>query len=349
LYLSIQLFGVVDATSWSTRLFAIPDAYLSIVEQGLRILPDDGQPLQAGWMITGANHGGPPAFARDNVLSRPCLRIEYANLYNRLVKDYEELAKMKFINRFDATRLSRPLVSLESMERFPLLESMLFGLRPRERRLKRHNVLGSESLRIYFGYPETYKLLTDLADPDVKRVMHDREFTDKLASHSALMSEDGKTYRTTQWNIVNFSSGGLLVQTEETAFTNPIQPGQLVAFNPNAEELKRPMLGYVTRINRPLEQQVEIAIVRLSTYAEVAIVQDEHDINATKGKGVILFNTLDHKWALIARHDYEFVNGTPLRLIREDNKRVPARLGNVMLTKQEFVVFELSAPGMKQH
>lgn len=349
LYLSIQLFGLLDATSWSTRLLSVPDGYLSMMDAAVQILPDNGAPLEPGWLVTAANHNAPPAFTRDNVMSRPTIRIEYSMLYNRLVQDYEELAKMKFIDRFDPDRISRPLISLEAMERFPVLESMLFGLRPRERRLKRHNVFGQESLRIYFGYPEAYRLLSDLAAADIKKAMDNREFTDKLASHSALMSEDGKSYRTTKWSIVNFSSGGLLVQTEETGFTNPIEIGQLIAFNPNEEELRRPMLGYVTRINRPLEHQVEVAIVRLSTYAEVAIVQDEHDINLAKGKGVILFNTLDNKWALIARHEYQFFNGTPLRLIRENDQRVPARLGHVLLTKQEFVIFELSAPGLSQH
>ncbi|MEJ2397264.1 MAG: hypothetical protein P8Z67_03170, partial [Gammaproteobacteria bacterium] len=130
--------------------------------------------------------------------------------------------------------------------------------------------------------------------------------------------------------------------SRESSFTMPIQIGSLVAFIPNPE-VKRPLLGYVSRINRPNDQQVEVAIVRLSSHAEDAIVQDNE--NKT-GKGVIIFKTLDNKWCLVARHDYEFINGQPLRLLREDNKRVPARLGNALLTKQDFIVYELSSPGL---
>jgi hypothetical protein len=55
---------------------------------------------------------------------------------------------------------------------------------------------------------------------------------------------------------------------------------------------------------------------------------------------------MEGRWCLIASHDYDFVSGTPFKLLRENNQTLPARLGNVMLTKQEFIVFDLSAPGM---
>lgn len=345
LYLSIQLFGLVDAPSWSTRLFQAPDAYLDCVDNAIVIEPETGKQMVAGCLLTHIDNKGPPLFQREPHMPEPRICIEYPNLYNRMVSDYEELAKMKFIGRFDPGKLSRPLLELETIERFPFLEAMLFGLRPRERKQKRHAAFGHDHIRIYFGFRDIYRLLMDLASQDVRQIADGRAFMDSLAGYSAGVADDHSVSNRTRWEIANFSTGGLLVITRESSFTVPIQIGSLVAFIPN-KDVKRPLLGYVSRINRPSDQQVEVAIVRLSSHAEDAIVQDDEAKPGKHGKGVIIFKTLDNKWCLVARHDYDFVSGKPLRMIREDYKRSPARLGNVLLTKQDFIVYELSSPGL---
>lgn len=345
LYVSIQLFGLVDAPSWSTRLFHAPDAYLALVPNAVNFHPDSKKELEPGWLITHIDSRQPPQFQRDPHMPEPRLLLEYANLYNRLIKDYEELAKMKFLGEFDLEKLSRPLLDLEQIERLPFLESMLFGLRPRERKQKRRAAFGNEKLKIYFGFKDTYRLLMDLADDDVKRITKTRAFSDSLAMSSSFMADDAKGYKNAHWEIVNFSTGGILVLTKESSFTNPIQIGQIVAFNPNPD-VKRPLLGYVSRINRPNDQQVEVAIVRFSNHAEAAIVRNEQHEGSINGEAVLVFKSMEGRWCLIATHDYDFVSGMPFKLLRENNQTIPARLGNVMLTKQEFIVFELSAPGL---
>lgn len=344
LYVSIQLFGIVDAPSWSTRLFHVPDGYLETIDNPVSIHAAHRQELQPGNLLTGVDHGAPAIFQRDPRLVEPCIIIEYTTLYKQMIQDYEELAKMKFIGNVDSTRLPRPLQTLEPMERLPFLEGMLFGLRPRERRQKRHAVFDNEHLRLYFGFRDGFRLLMDLADPDVRRVADTRAFMDILAGHSVGLA-DNNTFNQTKWQIANFSTGGVLIVTRETNYTTPIQIGQIVTFN-TAQDMKRPLVGYVARIHRPSDQQVEVAIVRLSTLPESAVVISDTGKQAGKQHGVILFQNTEGRWCLIARHDYEFISGTPLRLTRENNKTLPARLGNVMLTKQEFVIFELSAPGM---
>lgn len=344
LYFSIQLFGLVDTPSWSTRLFHAPDAYLETVDNAMQLQADHNELIQPGWLLTGIDHGGPALFNRDTRLLAPRILIEYSNLYNRMVMDYEELAKMKFIGNVDASKVSKPLLSLEPMERLPFLESMLFGLRPRERRQKRHAAFGSESLRMYFSFREAFRLLMDLASPDVRRVADSRAFIDTLASHSAGIN-DSSGYDQTRWEIANFSTGGILVVTRESSYTTPIQVGQIAAFI-SGKESKRPLIGYVTRIHRPSDQSIEVAVVRLSSHAESALIVSEAGKYANQRLGVILFQNMEGRWSVIAKHDYDLVSGTPLRLVRENNKPLPARLGNVLLTRQEFVVFELSTPGM---
>lgn len=344
LYFSIQMFGLLDTPSWSTRLFHVPDGYMDMLDNAILLQLDHQQELVPGFLQIGIDHGGPAVFQRDIRMQAPCLLLEYSQLYNRLIQDYEELAKMKFIGNVDASRLNKPLLSLEPMERLPFLESMLFGLRPRERRQKRHAAFGSEMLRLYFGYREAFRLLVDLASPDIKYITQSRAFVDTLASHSSGITESNGMEQT-KWEIANFSTGGLLVVTRETTYTTPIRIGQIAAFI-SGKEMKRPLVGYVTRIHRPNEQNIEVAIVRLSNHAEAALVTCDTGKLAGQRLGVILFQSPDSRWCLIARHEYDFVSGTPLRLARDRDTAIPARLGNVLLTKQEFVVFELSAPGM---
>lgn len=346
IYTSIQLFGLVDAPSWSSRLFHGPDAYLAYVTDGMNLHSDTHKQLEPGWLVTHIDNKSAPLFKRVPQMSDPSVLIEYSNLYNRLIMDYEELAKMKFLGTYDDKKLSKPLLDLEPMERFPFLEAMLFGLRPRERKQKRHAAFGHEQLKLHFGFRHTYSLLMDMADENVKRMTHTQAFSDSLTSTSSALVENLSDYKNTSWEIVNFSTGGILVLTRETSFTHPIQLGQIVAFNPNPDVI-RPLLGYVSRINRPSDQQVEVAIVRFSNHAEAAIAQfDKKHNGKLVGEGVVIFQSMEGRWCLIASHDYDFVSGTPFKLLRENNQTLPARLGNVMLTKQEFIVFDLSAPGM---
>ena len=205
LYVSIQLFGLLDAPSWSTRLFHTPDAYLETVSNGITIYQDDGAELEPGWLATNIDHKGPPLFQRESFFVEPSVKIEYSNLYNRLIKDYEELAKMKFIGRIEQDKLSKPLHDLESIERFPLLETMLFGLRPRERKQKRHAAFGHETLKIIFGYPNTYRALNELACEAVGRITRTSEFQENLTGLSAVMSDKASAINNTKWEIVNFN------------------------------------------------------------------------------------------------------------------------------------------------
>jgi hypothetical protein len=187
----------------------------------------------------------------------------------------------------------------------------------------------------------------DLANPDKARVKESRQFIDTLAMSSAMLAEEEKHYMAASWTITNFSSGGLLINTVETDFSNPIQIDMLVAFTmPDNKE--NPILGFVRRLNRPDARQVEIAIVRLSNYAETAGIQDLNDIDTATAKAVILIKGVRNEWNLIIKTSMPYVKGQPLKLIRANGSRLPVRLGEVVYTKKDFKVFELRSPGLEE-
>lgn len=347
LYLSIQLFGLLDVTTWPTRMFHIPDGYLDLLAgEGLKVVADNGEELKPGFLLTYYKNEMPPVFKRSDSLPSPLIQFDYTRLYNMLVKDHKEIGKQQFLDEFDESKFSRPLAEIRVVDRVPVIELMILGLTSRERRQKRHASFDDSNLSVYFGFHEVNRLLKDIIAPDQARVRESRQFIDTLAMSSALLAEEQKSYMAASWTITNFSTGGLLMSTEETDFSNPIQIDMLVAFT-MPDNKKHPILGFVRRLNRPNSKQVEIAIVRLSNYAETAGVQDQNELDSSTAKAVILIKDVRGEWNLIIKTSMPYIKGQPLKLIRANGSQLPVRLGEVVYAKKDFKVFELRSPGLE--
>jgi len=346
LYLSIQLFGLLDVTTWPTRMFHIPDGYLDMMGgEGLKVVADNDENLKPGFLLTYCKSEIPPVFKRNENMPAPLIQFDYTNLYNILVKDHKEIGKQQFLETFDESKFSRPLVEIKESDRVPVIELMIMGLTARERRQKRHASFGDKGLSVYFGFHDVNKLLKDLIAPDQSRVKNSRQFIDTLAKSSALLAEEEQSYMSASWNITNFSAGGLLINTEETDFSNPIQIDMLMAFTmPDNKE--QPILGFVRRLNRPNSKLVEIAVVRLSNYAETAGVQSQDELDSSTAKAVILIKDVRGEWNLIIKTSMNYSKGEPLKLIRANGSHLPVRLGEAVYTKKDFKVFELRSPGL---
>ena len=346
LYLSVQLFGLLDVTTWPTRMFHIPDGYLDMLAgEGLKVVADNGGNLKPGFLLTYYKNEMPPVFKRREDMLPPLIQLDYTNLYNVLVKDHKEIAKQQFLEMSDINQFSRPLSEIKESDRVPVIELMIMGLTARERRQKRHASFDDKGLSVYFGFHDVSQLLSDIIAPDQSRVKSSRQFIDTLAMSSALLAEEDKNYMLASWNITNFSAGGLLINTEETDFSNPIQIDMLMAFT-MPDSKKQPVLGFVRRLNRPNAKLVEIAVVRLSNYAETAGVQSQDELDTSTAKAVILIKDVHGEWNLIIKSSMHYSKGEPLKLIRANGSHVPVRLGEAVYTKKDFIVFELRSPGL---
>ncbi|MDH5445366.1 MAG: hypothetical protein OEY52_07400 [Gammaproteobacteria bacterium] len=341
LYLSIQLFGVLDVTTWPVWLFQVSDQYLGYIEDGLRLIPDHGQDVVEGWLISSINHNAQAAFNRNEGMKSPSIIIDYSAMYNFLVEEHGILTKNRVLEDYDESSLSEPLRSIHKYDRVPVLETILLSLRKRERHQKRHAAIGSEVFQVYFGFEESYRLLSDLAHLDKSELKEMRDFVDTLAGKSSIVLDEEQG-GFDGWEMINFSSGGLLLATEESDFTTPIEIGQVVTFTP-AEKDSPPLLGCITRVQRSNYRNVELAIFRISTHAEAVLVVSTEQ-NANKGLPVILMRDMDKKWKVLIPNQYGMVTGTPLKVIRADGKKIPARLGSLWLVKNKFTIFELSSP-----
>ncbi len=347
LYLSIQLFGLMDVSTWPTRMFHLPDAYLDYLDgEGMKMLFDDGEKLSPGFLYTDLYQDMPLRFDRPTMKHEPAVQVDISGLYNALVKDHEAIAKMKFLADFDATKLSRPLQKMEEEERIPVLDMILLALQPRKRQQQRHAVFSDDSLKVYFGKREVMHLLADLTRNDFKEVARSRQFTDTLAQQSSMFAEDDDMHMRSNWRMVNFSTGGMLLRTRETDFSNPVQLGQLMAFVPE-DNIRKPTLCVVVRLQRYDDGFVEVALRCLSNHAEAGFLFEQSAMETDKGKPIIVFRDLNDHWFLIVNPAYDFVPGAPLWLIRSKGSRIPVRLGDIWMAKKEFLIFEMRSPGLK--
>ena len=346
LYLSLQLFGLLDVTSWPTHLFHVPHGYIASLNPGIKVTGDDGQPLKEGCLLTWLENDGPPRFERPEQTKGLAIQLDYTQYYNRLVKDYEAIASMKFIDAYDPKNLSRPLFRLKEEDRVPVLQMMLTSLRKRQRNTRRHALFSDNVVRVYFGLGEVLRLLTDLRREDSEFVMQSRQFTDSLAQYSSLVTMGEKPSVSTQWQIQNFSAGGVLINTMETDFSTPVALGQLIAFIPT-EEVSEPSLGFVCRLNRPQNQMVEVGINRLANYVEVLLIEGIGGTDEKRYIPAMLIQDGADNWQLVTQPRDDLKPGLPIKLLRAGAK-APARLGDVFLTKKEFTVFDLRSPGLQK-
>ncbi len=347
LYLSIQLFGVLDVITWPAHLFYFPDSYLAHLDSALRIYDDNGQTLEPGWLITFLLNDGPPEYKRTDSMTAPGVRIDFSILHNALVAEHELLAKMIFLSTIDNSKLSPPLAKLKDQDKIPVLEMVLMALKRRERHHKRHNVYGSQKLFVNFGFNESYKILSGYAKPENHQDTSMLENIELIQQESIKLSDElsVKVSNSSSWQIINFSSGGLLISHDSVIKSNTLQVGQILSFKSN-DNSNLPLLGYVGRMHRLHDQRVEISIIRMASYAESALVLDQKSSPSDRGNPVILSQDMNERWQIVLLHEYGYISGTPLKLIRSNGLVILLRLGDIWMSKRDFTVFQIRSASL---
>ncbi|VAW92934.1 hypothetical protein MNBD_GAMMA22-538 [hydrothermal vent metagenome] len=347
IYLSIQLFGVLDVITWPAHLFYFPDSYLAHLDSALRISDDNGQKLEPGWLITFLLNDGPPEHKRTDSMTAPGVKIDFSILHNALVTEHELLAKMIFLSAIDNSQLSPPLANLKDQDKIPVLEMVLMALKRRERHHKRHNVYGAQKLFVNFGFNESYKVLSGYAKPENNEDKSMLENIELIQQESIKLSDElsVKVSNSSNWQIINFSSGGLLISHDSVAKSNTLQVGQILSFKSN-DNNNLPLLGYVGRMHRLHDHRIEISIIRMASYAESALVLDQQSLSSDTGHPVILSKDMNERWQIVLLHEYGYISGTPLKLIRSNGSILLLRLGDIWMSKRDFTVFEIRSASL---
>lgn len=344
LYISLQLFGILEINSWPPRLYHVIDEYLDLVNPDLELLTDTGGPLQKFQLLGWLGDEKQLAFEHTEAVKPPSIILDFAALATRLTRDYEAIGKMKFIDTFDEKKLSPPLRKLNDEDRIPVLQSVLEKLHHKTRQSKRMSVFQDNGIDVYFGIKEAGALLVKRAGKDMRRLLLKCDIPLPIAPGSELAQYIRSRQKENHWQLVNFSATGVLLNSFEDEFSSQVNLGQLVVFFPSAD-VSNPSIGYVRRINRAQDRLIEVALSLLSNYAELVIIQLADMDGQERLLPAFLVLGQDDNWQLLNVTNAPLKSGMPLKLIRETGT-VPARLGEAQMSKEEFGVYQLRSPAL---
>ncbi len=358
IYLSIQLYGLMDTNSLFSRNLHIIDAYLADVIDGLEMNSDDGSPLQMGEIIIYSNQKTIPYFKRqsDNTIVNGrsvdestisemvlALRIDLVPLELLLIKEHKKLIVL-FESELDEGK--RAVTSQEDLARLSIVDVMCGRLRLKQRKEIRENVAGQEIIYVYNGFMPVFKFLveTSYEDDDVeKELADDHELRDALASHSALIASGVEAVFFGEWYVVDRSEGGVHIRTQESQFTTAMFVGQLLTFSYSREELKTSELGYVARLSRGKVGIIEVTIQVLSKNPEATAIQSEFlSKNEMALPAIILKDENTEKsQRIVLHHSHHLPPGTVIQVERE-SEQYECVVADIMQTQREFIVYGLN-------
>ncbi len=332
-YLSIQLTGLLDVISWPTHLMYVVDRYLAELNPALITKRDDGAVLPPGHVIVYQNQGVPPGFHRSQDELGDALLVDVRPLIQRAAADRRVLNLPK-----DESRLSAPIIHLDEGDRIPILDLLLHKVRPQQRSEERHAVFEARDARVYGGFEEVYRLLRSAARRDGEEAREEQRFWDTLAQHSKIIVNDAGEAMP-RWIVSNESDGGVQLRIQESQYGMILQVGRLVAYAFAGEDAAAAKLGYIVRLQRVGEREVEVAIARIRQTISAVVVEDLDSLEQ-RALPAVLIRDPNGKLQLLCDNRHGFMTGDRLAVYANGHPYTGA-LGDPSLSKPEFTVFEL--------
>ena len=345
MYLSMQILGLLDISSWPSYSLQSLEKYVAKHEDLMVLSFDETCDTADEVVITYSDYHNAPMFEKDETGQASCC-IHIDKIKKQISNDIEVLDKINFIGDGDKKRLKASGKVEDLEDNAGLMQLFLKNLSKGERQAERKALYGAKVVYIYNGLGASYRLLYQLKESRPGSSDNDGYLQNAAARNSSLLLDSDADVLESQWRIVNESTGGYLIRTTETKYMHSMEVGQLIAITSDEKE-DVPQLGYITRLDRLHENEVDVAVVKITNFAEAVTILDPGQEN--KGHDLlpgILIKNLADVWQLVLPKQVKYVTGTPV-IINRGNEHIPVRLGNVVLTKKGFVLFEARSPGLR--
>jgi len=328
-YLSVQITGLLDVISWPTHLMYVVDRYLAELDPPLAIERDHDLDVPAGHVVIYRNQGVPPRFDRSDDELGDALQVDLRPLVERAAADRRAL------NAGDTGGLSEPIRHLGAHERAPVLDLLLHKLSPQQRREPRRMVFEAREARVYGGFESVYRFLRQRATRSDQPPRED-PFWGSLAAQPEILAGSGDT-APSRWIVANESEGGVQFRIHETQYAMPLHVGRLVAYTFATDD--PPKLGYIVRLQRVGEREVEVAIARLRETVTAVVVEeldsaDQHTLPA------LLIRDSAGDLHLLCDRKFDVKPGDHLVVVAEGHTHAGVA-GEVRMNKPEFAMIRL--------
>lgn len=335
LYLSIQMLGLLDVISWPIPWMYRVGRYLSEKEADLVSIPDRGEAIPVGHVIVYRDQGMPPRFKRGRGSLQEALLVDLNPLLCRVKKDREAV-----LTSAGASAVSETLREIPEQDRAAFLDLLLLRLQPQQRRDARQRVFDAHGACVYGGFDAVHRLFRDISRRDEYRedVAEERLFWDVLASHTSIVAVNDGLSPESRWVIADESGGGVLLRQREGDYSMALYVGRLVAYNTGGEGFAGSRLGYVTRLQRIGDDEVEVAIARLREDVQ-AVMAVGVDVAEQRALPALLIRDVDGKLQLLCDNKHTFMTGRYLVVLNESHRHRGV-LGDMILAQADFTVFE---------
>lgn len=349
LFISIQVLGLLDVTSWPSLTIQSFDSYIQEIIDVLQLHPvSDGQ-LTATSVLVYRTDSTPPAFYDGQLPGKETTGwyLDIAPIKTRIKEDLDRLNQNEFLGIEEKRRLQSGRYTPGLNENHVMLELLEKNLSGMKRSQVRNTVFGAKNLGLYAGLATSYRLLHDLTS-HVQDDGHAKHFRDAAAQHSSLLIENESDALESRWEVMNESEGGLLIRTIEKKHMHPLEVGLLVAMQiPGSDQQTDiPQLGFISRLRRVRDNYIEVAIMKISRYAEAVTIEGPASGKTMERTPGILIRNLSNEWQMVMSKHSMYVPGSPAILKRSADS-IPIRLGEVKLTKTGFKLYDVRAPSLK--
>ncbi|MDH5325025.1 MAG: hypothetical protein OEZ68_17050 [Gammaproteobacteria bacterium] len=339
LYFAIQLFGFMDPNTLSPEQLQLLDYTLKSRLGDLQILADDDTPLGEGQLLVYRNLDRPPLLDRTGGSYEDARILDLRPLLNVWQLNYEIYAN-KFKGRGEVLEMNsnvHGVLEREDMERILALESVLRCFKIQQRNETRRYRDEAPSY-VFLGYSKCFSLLNSGNDPEAESA---EQLRNSLAQSSASISPTAGSGESARWVIINESSKGMLLQTAATQYISHIFIGQLLALAQEREQLRYPIIAYVTRIVRAGENKIQLAVKRLSSQVSCVVVQNDFLQKNNMGLPGLLILDSGEGLRLLVHQSHRLGESQEIA-IKRGGKLFRTTVQSTQLMRREFIVYQLS-------
>lgn len=346
LYLMIQIFGQLDISSWPSNAQQIIEQYLDKHADLMKIKFTEKPASGDDFILTFADHPAPPVFNEDGGNTSVKCYIDISEIKQQVKDDIKEIQRKQFLGVEEKKRI-QPNGTVDALEEHAALLALLSkNLTEAKRHEDRKNLYGAKIIQLYTGLAAVYKLLYDI-NHEPRESRDDNVLQNAIAKHSSLLMDGEADALECQWRSINESSNGILVRTVETKYMHALEVGQLIALREDDANMATPLLGFITRLERLNEGEVDVAIVKLSDEANAVIMLEPGQENTTQDVlPAILMRKQNGDWQVILPRHVKYVSGTPA-IIKKKHEHIPVRLGDMVITRNGFIMFEIRSPALE--
>lgn len=348
LYVLIQLFGFVDHNSMSLQQIVFTENYLKQALPDLKVVEYDPDQLPYQYVMSSFGQERPPVLNDGFDDTKFTLSIDLKPLVSRLREDYRRLlpqlsgVDVDVDNEGDGakSRNAKVVNNLEDIERLLALQNMLKKMREAQRADTRKYSAQEQHLYIYNGFTSGFRMLSSNRQGISGHGQTQNQLNLSLAQRSALLADGGSDDNHTFWEIINESAGGILLRTKETQFIKNLYVGQLVVFAKSKDSLSTPACGWVVRICRDYQRNVEISLKILAMQIECVVVQTEFLRKNAMGMPGIMILDAGEELQLLMHFSHRLLPATRV-FIRRDGNCYAYTVGDMAFFQREFVVYRL--------